>query len=454
MPFTLAIVGRPNVGKSTLFNRLTGRRQALVDDRPGVTRDRREGRANVGGEEIVVIDTPGFEDARGDTLEARMRRQTETAIGEADAALFLIDARAGVTPLDKAFADVLRRCGRPVLLVANKVEGRSVRAGIGEAFGLGLGEPLAVSAEHGEGIGELIGWVADRMPPREAPAEENEEATEAAEEAEKPLRLAVVGRPNVGKSTLVNRLIGVERQLTGPEPGITRDAIVVPFSYKDTAIELVDTAGMRRRPRIEDRVEKLAVGDTLNAIRFAEVAILVLDGEAILDKQDLAIARHVIEEGRALVIAVNKWDAVADKTAALQRLKDRLEASLHQAKGVAWITISALKGANLDRLLAAVLAARERWNRRIPTAPLNRWLEEAVARHTPPLVEGRRLKIRYATQVKARPPTFALWVSNIEALPESYERYLAGSLREIFDLGGVPIRFLLRKGRNPYAKEE
>jgi GTPase len=449
VPFTLAIVGRPNVGKSTLFNRLTGRRQALVDDRPGVTRDRREGVARVHGREIAVVDTPGFEDVRGDTIEARMRRKTEEAIAAADAAVFLIDARAGVTPLDRAFADLLRRSRRPVLLAANKCEGSLHQAGVGEAHGLGLGEPVAVSAEHGTGIADLLDWVAGHLP------EEGEDEERAEEEAPetKPLRLAVVGRPNVGKSTLVNRLIGEDRLLTGPEPGITRDAITVPWRYRGTEIELVDTAGLRRRRGIDDRVEKLAVGDTLNTIRFAEVAILVLDGEAILDKQDLAIARHVIEEGRALVIAVNKWDAVADKTKALQRLKDRLEASLHQAKGVAWIAVSGLKGSNLDKLMDAVLAARERWNRRLPTAQVNRWLAEAVERHTPPLVEGRRLKIRYGTQVKARPPTFALWVSNIEALPESYERYLAGSLREVFDLGGVPIRFLLRKGKNPYAKE-
>ena len=455
MPFTIAIVGRPNVGKSTLFNRLTGRRQALVDDRPGVTRDRREGKARVGGEAFVVIDTPGFEEARGDTIEARMRRQTEEAIATADAALFLIDARSGVTPLDRAFADLLRRSKRPVLLVANKCEGTAHRAGLAEAFGLGLGDPVGVSAEHGEGIDEVLGWVSGHMPeaaPTPPATEDVVDETEA-EDQKKPLRLAIVGRPNVGKSTLVNRLLDEERLLTGPEPGITRDAIMIPWAYKGTEIELVDTAGLRRKRGIEDRLERLAVGDTLNTIRYAEVVVLLLDGDAILDKQDLTIARHVIEEGRALVIAVNKWDAVADKTAALKRLKDRLEASLHQAKGVAWIAVSGLKGTNIDKLMAAVLAAHARWNRRLPTSQFNRWLGEAVERHTPPLIQGRRLKIRYGTQVKARPPTFALWVNNIEALPESYERYLAGSLREVFDLEGVPIRFLLRKGKNPYAKE-
>ena len=463
MPFTLAIVGRPNVGKSTLFNRLTGRRQALVDDRPGVTRDRREGQVRSGGLNIVVVDTPGFEEARGDTIEARMRRQTEEAIAAADAALFLIDARAGVTPLDQAFAGLLRRSKRPVLLVANKCEGSAHRAGLGEAFALGLGDPVAVSAEHGQGIDEVLSWVHDHLPPEtEAPppeadeAEEGDDVEDAEEEADekKPIRLAIVGRPNVGKSTLFNRLLGEERQLVGPEPGITRDAIMIPWSYKGRAIELVDTAGLRKRPKIEDRVEKLAVGDTINTIRYAEVAVLVLDGDAILDKQDLSIARHVIEEGRALVIAVNKWDAIEDKTTALKRLKDRLETSLHQAKGVAWIAISGLKGTNLDKLMDAVLAAHERWNRRLPTSQLNRWLGEAIERHTPPLTQGRRIKIRYATQVKARPPTFALWVNSIEALPESYERYLIAGLREVFDLGGVPIRFLLRKGKNPYAKDD
>ncbi|MBM3533023.1 MAG: ribosome biogenesis GTPase Der [Alphaproteobacteria bacterium] len=453
MPFTLAIVGRPNVGKSTLFNRLTGRRQALVDDRPGVTRDRREGKAEIGGREITVVDTPGFEEARGDSIEARMRRQTEEAIAAADAAVFLVDARAGITPLDRAFADLLRRSKRPVLLVGNKCEGSAHRAGLAEAFGLGLGEPVAVSAEHGEGIAEILDWVGSHLPELQE-SRPDEEGESEEDETVKPVRLAVVGRPNVGKSTLVNRLIGQERQLTGPEPGITRDAITIPWSYKAREIELVDTAGLRKRPRIEDRVEKLAVGDTLNTIRYAEVVILVLDGEAVFDKQDLTIARHVVEEGRALVVAVSKWDAVADKTAALKRLKDRLEASLHQARGVAWIAVSGLKGSNVDKLMDAVLAAHERWNRRLPTSQLNRWLGEAVERHTPPLVQGRRLKIRYATQVKARPPTFALWVTNIDALPESYERYLAGSLREVFDLGGVPIRFLLRKGKNPYARED
>jgi GTP-binding protein len=453
MPFTLAIVGRPNVGKSTLFNRLTGRRQALVDDRPGVTRDRREGKAEIRGHEITVVDTPGFEEARGDSIEARMRRQTEEAITAADAAIFLIDARAGVTPLDRAFAGLLRRSKRPVLLIGNKCEGSLHQAGLAEAHSLGLGDPLGVSAEHGLGIDELFDWVAERLPKIEPTPEEEGEAEEGETEEVKPIKLAIVGRPNVGKSTLVNKLLGEERQLTGPEPGITRDAISIPWTYKGREIELVDTAGLRRKRGIEDRVEQLAVGDTINTIRYAEVVVLVLDGEAIFDKQDLTIARHVIEEGRALVIAVSKWDAVADKTAALKRLKDRLEASLHQASGVAWLAVSGLKGTNLDKLMDAVLAAHERWNRRLPTSRLNRWLGEAVERHTPPLVQGRRLKIRYATQVKARPPTFALWVTNIDALPESYERYLAGSLREVFDLSGVPIRFLLRKGKNPYAKE-
>ena len=459
MPVTLAIVGRPNVGKSTLFNRLVGRRQALVDDRPGVTRDRREGKAKVRGREIAVVDTPGFEEAKGDTIEARMRMQTEEAIAASDAAVFMVDARAGVTPLDRAFAGLLRRAKRPVLLIANKCEGSLHQAGLAEAHALGLGDPLAVSAEHGQGIEELWDWVAVHLP-KDAVAEPDVEEPDAEEEEAadawklKPLRLAIVGRPNVGKSTLVNRLIGEDRVLTGPEPGITRDSITISWRYKDADIEIVDTAGLRRRRGIEDRVEKLAAGDTINTIRYAEVAVLVLDGDAILDKQDLTIARHVIDEGRALVIAVNKWDAIVDKTTALKRLKDRLEASLHQAKGVAWIAVSGLKGSNLDKLMDAVLVARARWNRRLPTSQFNRWLAEAVERHTPPLIQGRRLKIRYGTQVKARPPTFALWVNNIEALPESYERYLAGSLREVFELEGVPIRFLLRKGKNPYADKE
>ncbi|MBI1775373.1 MAG: ribosome biogenesis GTPase Der [Proteobacteria bacterium] len=448
MAYTVAIVGRPNVGKSTLFNRLVGRRQALVDDTPGVTRDRREAEARLGQLRFRLIDTAGLEEAFDKTLASRMREQSERAVAEADVALFLIDARAGVTPLDAALARRLRRSKTPILLVANKCEGAAAESGLGEAFALGLGQPLAISAEHGQGLDALH----DKL---RAMAPAGADAADAAEEGEaKPIMLAIVGRPNVGKSTLVNRLIGDERVLTGPEPGITRDAVAIDWEHRGRPVRLVDTAGLRRRARIDQRLEQLSVGDTLRTVRFAEVVILVLDAEKILDKQDLAIARHVLEEGRALVVAVNKWDAVGDRKAALQRLKERLEDSLPQARGIAALTISALKGTNLDKLMDAVFAAHASWNRRLPTAQLNRWLYEATERHQPPLVSGRRLKLRYMTQVKSRPPTFALWVSKIDELPESYEKYLIGSLRKTFGMPGVPIRLLLRKGKNPYVDQK
>jgi GTP-binding protein len=453
MTFTVAIVGRPNVGKSTLFNRLARRRHALVDDTPGVTRDRREAEASLGRIRFRLVDTAGLEEAFDESLAARMREQTERAIENADVALFLIDARAGVTPLDQAFARRLRRGKTPIVLVANKCEGGAGTSGLGEAYRLGLGEPLPVSAEHGLGV-ELIEEALAELAPESAFVAPDAGEEEEGEAAQKPLMLAVVGRPNVGKSTLVNRLLGEERVLTGPEPGITRDAIAIEWEHQGRKLRLVDTAGLRRKSRIEERLESLSAGDTLRALRFAEVAILVLDAGEILEKQDLAIARHVLEEGRALVIAVNKWDAVADKKQALERLRDRLETSLPQAKGVTAITVSALKGSNLDRLIEAAFAAHAAWNRRLPTAQLNRWLEEATERHQPPLVSGRRLKLRYMTQVKARPPTFAMWVSKIDELPESYEKYLINSLRQTFDLPGVPIRLLLRKGKNPYAREK
>ncbi len=448
MSFTVAIVGRPNVGKSTLFNRLVGRRQALVDDTPGVTRDRREGEAHLGRLSFRLVDTAGLEEAFDHSLAARMREQSERAIADADVALLLIDARAGVTPLDAALARRLRRGKTPILLVANKCEGAAGESGLAEAYGLGLGQPLPISAEHGIGM-ELLHDALIGLAPKAA--EEADAETEEA--AEKPLQLAIVGRPNVGKSTLVNRLLGEERVLTGPEPGITRDAVAIDWEHRGRKLRLVDTAGLRRRARIDERLEEMSAGETLRAVRFAEVVVLVVDAGEILDKQDLTIARHVLEEGRALVLAVNKWDVVKDRKVALERLKDRLEASMPQARGIAAITISALKGSNLDRLIDAVVAAHGAWNRRLPTAQLNRWLGEAIDRHQPPLVSGRRLKLRYMTQVKARPPTFALWVSKIDQLPESYEKYLINSLRQTFELPGVPIRLLLRKSKNPYVGE-
>ncbi|MEX0696423.1 MAG: ribosome biogenesis GTPase Der [Dongiaceae bacterium] len=446
MPFAVAIVGRPNVGKSTLFNRLVGRRLALVDETPGVTRDRRTGDAHLGDLRFTVIDTAGFEEARDDSLPARMRAQTERAVAEADLALLLIDARAGVIPLDAEFANLLRKSPTPVVLVANKCEGRLGATGVIDAFALGFGDPVAISAEHGEGLADLY----DAIAPHAAAAADE---APAADEATGVLQLAIVGRPNVGKSTLINRLLGEERLLTGPEPGITRDAIAVAWRYRGRDIRLVDTAGLRRSARVAEKLERLSVEDTLRAVRFAQVVVLVLDANDMLERQDLTIARMVIDEGRAFVVAANKWDLVTDKTAALRRLRDRIETSLPQVHGLRPVTVSALAGKNLDRLLDAVLAAYELWNRRVPTSALNRWLGDAVEAHPPPLVAGRRLKLRYGAQIKTRPPTFALFVSRPEKLPDSYSRYLVNSLRDSFDLPGVPIRLLLRKGKNPYAPE-
>jgi len=443
MSFTVAIVGRPNVGKSTLFNRLVGKRLALTDDLPGVTRDRRSGEASLGDLRFTVIDTAGLEDSAAVSLTGRMRQQTERAVADADAVIFLIDARAGLTPLDRHFADWLRKQDTPVILVANKCEGRVPTASLAEAFALGLGEPIPFSAEHGEGLSDLYDAIREH-----APAEDGA-AAEAAPDG--PLQLAIVGRPNVGKSTLINRLVGEERLLTGPEPGITRDAIAVEWRHRGRPIRLVDTAGMRRRSQVVDRLEKLAVDDGLRAVQYAEVVVLVLDAADMLEKQDLAIARLVVEEGRALVIAANKWDAIKDKTDALKKLRERVAASLPQAQGVAVVTLSARTGQNLDKLLDAVFRTHEIWNQRIATPELNRWLAAAVDAHSPPLVKGRRIKLRYMTQTKIRPPTFQLFGNQLDVLPEPYLRYLVNSMRERFDLPGVPVRMLLRKGTNPYV---
>ena len=442
MSFTVAIVGRPNVGKSTLFNRLVGRRLALVDDRPGVTRDRREGEGRIADLRFRVIDTAGLEEAAPETLAGRMRAQTERSLDAADVALLLIDAREGVTTADRQFGNWLRRSGKPIVLVANKTEGRAPVAALGEAYALGLGDPVALSAEHGEGLGELH----ERLAPFAEPTED-----EPVMAGEKPLQLAIVGRPNVGKSTLANRLIGEERLLTGPEAGITRDAIAVDWSWQGRPVRLVDTAGLRRKSRVEERLEQLSVGDALRTIRFAECAILVLDALQPLERQDLTIASLVADEGRALVLAANKWDLVADRQAAIARLRDRMTASLPQLTGVALAPVSGLTGFGLDAMMRAVFAAHDVWNRRIPTAELNRWLAAVQDRHPAPLAAGRRLRLRYMTQVNTRPPTFALFASKPGELPEAYRRYLVNGLRQDFDLPGVPIRLMLRKGRNPYA---
>ena len=448
MSFSVAIVGRPNVGKSTLFNRLAGKRLALVDDQPGLTRDRREAEVVVGTCPVTLIDTAGLE-AGDQGLTARMRQQTEAAIAQADLVLFLIDARVGVTAADEIFAGLVRPSGKPVVLAANKAEGRAAEPGIYEAFALGLGEPLPISAEHGLGIGDITAAI------EQACSEKTEAGTSAPEldQAEHhKLRIAIVGRPNVGKSTLVNALLGEERMITGPEAGITRDSIPSELAWDGRPLRLFDTAGLRRKTRVEGKAEALSVGDTLRAIRFAEVVVLLLDAEQPFEKQDLQIADLIAQEGRALVIAVNKWDLVRDRDKRLAELREACQRLLPQIKGVALVTISATSGKGLDRLMAAVLDADAVWNRRLPTHRLNEWLAAVVDAHPPPAVAGRRIKLRYMTQANARPPTFVVFCSQPKALPDSYVRYLVNGLRESFDLPGVPIRLNLRKGANPYAK--
>jgi GTP-binding protein len=455
MPPVIAIVGRPNVGKSTLFNRLTARRTALVSDMPGLTRDRREGEAVLDGHSVTLIDTAGLEEAPPASIAGRMRAQSETAIGKADLVLFVLDSRDGVMPVDSAFARLVREWGRPVVLVANKSEGRAGAEGFYEAFQLGLGEPVAISAEHGEGIGELVATMLAALglkPVVKRKGKEGDDAGVEPDEAARPIRVAIVGRPNSGKSTLVNALLGEERMITGPEPGLTRDAVATDFVWNGRPVRLYDTAGLRRKARITELAEKLSASDTVRAIRFAEVVVLLLDVERGLEHQDLTIADLVEQEGRAMVVAVNKWDLVAEKQRTLKELRETLGERLAQVSGVPLVTLSALSARGLDRLEQTVFAAYERWNRRVPTSALNRWLAEATERHTPPAARGRRVKLRFMTQPSARPPTFVAFCSQPQALPKAYLRYLTNSLRETFDLPGVPIRFKLRKGENPYDR--
>ncbi|MFN4143311.1 ribosome biogenesis GTPase Der [Aestuariivirga sp.] len=446
MTATVAILGRPNVGKSTLFNRLVGRKIALVDDQPGVTRDRREGEAKLGDLRFRIFDTAGLDEVKGDSLEARMSAQAETAVDDSDVVLFVIDARAGVTPTDREFASRVRRRGKPVILVANKAEGRGHESALLEAFELGFGEALPVSAEHGEGLDLLYDAL---LPYTEEMAVENE----GEERGDGPLRLAIIGQPNAGKSTLVNTILGEERMLTGPEAGITRDAISSDFEWRGNRIRLWDTAGIRRKSRVTGKIEKLAVSDALRAIRFAECVVVLIDASLPVERQDLALCDLVAREGRAVVLALSKWDLVEEKQKKLKDVLSDLEDVLPEIRGVPVVTLSAKQERGIDKLLQAVFDAVEKWSRRIPTSQVNRWLEGAIERNPPPAPSGRRIKIRYATQASARPPTFAIFGNQLSKMPESYVRYLMNGLRESFDLGGVPIRFSLRGGKNPFDRD-
>ena len=458
MSFRLAIVGRPNVGKSTLFNRLVGKRLALVDDRPGVTRDLREGEARLAGLRFTVIDTAGLEEADPTSLPGRMRALTERAVAESDAVLFVIDARAGVTPQDQTFAEILRRRGGVVLLAANKAEGRGGVSGAMEAWSLGLGEPMTLSAEHGEGLEALhdslqplIEGKAEAAALAEAARAEGGDAEPDPDDPDRAIQIAVIGRPNAGKSTLVNAIIGEDRLLTGPEAGITRDAIGLDIDWGGRAFRVFDTAGMRKKAKVQEKLEKLSVGDALRAVRFAEVVVLLLDVASPFETQDLRLADLAEREGRAVVVAVNKWDLAEDRQAALRDLREKFERLLPQLRGAPLVTVSALTGRGLDRLRGAILETHSVWNRRVSTAKLNRWLGEIVAAHPPPAPSGRRIKLRYMTQVKTRPPSFVAFCSRPEDLPDSYTRYLVNALRRDFDMPGVPIRLSYRKGDNPYA---
>jgi GTP-binding protein len=444
---TVAIVGRPNVGKSTLFNRLVGKKLALVDDRPGVTRDRREGEAHLLGMDFRVIDTAGYEDEDPQTLPGRMRQQTEAAVRDADVALFLIDAREGITPLDSEIARWLRAGETPVVVVANKAESRAGEAGVLDAYRLGLGDPVPLSAEHGEGVADLFESLQPLIEVEAQPEEEEEP-----DEAGAPLKLAIVGRPNAGKSTLVNRMVGEERLITGPEAGITRDSISLDWEWQGKPVQLVDTAGLRKQAKITDKLERLSRADARRAIDMAEVVILLLDATRGLEAQDLRIAEQVIEEGRGLVIAINKWDVAENASSLFNGVKGALEEGLAQIKNIPVLTVSAKTGKGIDQLLGAAFELREQWSRRIGTGELNRWFEDAVEANPPPAPGGKRIKLRYITQVKTRPPAFVVFGTRVDQLPESYRRYLLNSMRRELGLGPVPLRLSMRSPKNPFDR--
>ncbi|MEJ0095847.1 MAG: ribosome biogenesis GTPase Der [Methylocella sp.] len=461
MTFTIAIIGRPNVGKSTLFNRLVGKKLALVDDRPGVTRDRREGDAKLGDLNFKIIDTAGLEEGDDASLQGRMRAQTEMAIDLADAIFFVFDSRIGLTPDDRFFANLVRRADKPLILIANKAEGRAGLAGAVEGYDLGLGDPLPLSAEHGEGFAELYAAVREALPAQtELPSDDDEAETrivlgedEDGSELDitKPLRIAVIGRPNAGKSTLLNSIIGQNRLLTGPEPGLTRDTIGLDFIWRDRKIKMFDTAGLRRRAKVEDKLEKLAGHDALRAAKFAEVVVLLLDATIPFEKQDLTLADLVEREGRALVIGLNKWDLVEHKGAKLSELREEALRLLPQVKGAPVVPLSGATGEGIEKLMDAIFRVHEIWNKRISTARLNRWLATALEQNPPPAISGRRVKIRYMTQLRARPPYFILFGNQLDALPVSYERFLVNGLRQTFDLPGIPIRLSKKTSENPFA---